>query len=34
MYIDNKIWLAQSDKNCYILPKMANKLQQMPYLLL
>lgn len=25
MYIDDKIWLAQSDKNCYILPKMANR---------
>ena len=22
---DNKIWIAQSDKNCYILPKMANR---------
>ena len=25
MYIDNKIWLAQSDKNLYLLPKMANR---------
>ena len=25
MFIDNKIWLAQSDKNLYLLPKMANR---------
>ena len=25
MYSDQKIWIAQSDKNCYILPKMANR---------
>ena len=25
MYIDNKIWLAQSDKNLFLLPKMANR---------
>ena len=25
MYSDNKIWLAQSDKNLYLLPKMANR---------
>lgn len=25
MYIDNKIWIAQSVKNCYIFPKMANR---------
>ncbi len=25
MFIDNKIWMAQSDKNLYLLPKMANR---------
>ena len=25
MYSDNKIWLAQSDKNLYLLPQMANR---------
>ncbi|MBR0112989.1 MAG: DUF853 family protein [Clostridia bacterium] len=25
MYSDQKVWIAQSDKNCYILPKMANR---------
>ena len=25
MYSENKIWLAQSDKNLYLLPKMANR---------
>ena len=25
MYIDNKIWLAQSDKNLFLLPRMANR---------
>ena len=25
MYIDNKIWLAQSDKSLFLLPKMANR---------
>ncbi len=25
MYSDKKIWVAQSDKNCYILPQMANR---------
>ena len=25
MFTDNKIWMAQSDKNLYLLPKMANR---------
>ena len=25
MYTDRKIWLAQSDKNLYLLPAMANR---------
>ncbi len=25
MYSDKKIWMAKSDKNCYIIPKMANR---------
>ncbi len=25
MYADQKIWIAKSDKNCYLLPKMANR---------
>lgn len=25
MYSDRKIWIAKSDKNCYIIPKMANR---------
>ena len=25
MFIDNKIWMAQGDKNLYLLPKMANR---------